>query len=97
MRIARVLLYTLICLSAAVAQTNKGGISGTVFDKSGAVIAAASVPVLPVGVAATVSFFLVGFTASAPVLRQPVPAKARIGAQARSSRQLIGCPRRQCP
>lgn len=44
-------LLTLVCLSAvaAFAQTNRGGITGTIFDKTGAVIPGATVTVTNVG------------------------------------------------
>jgi Carboxypeptidase regulatory-like domain len=46
--IARLFLITL-CASIAVGQTNRGGITGTVFDKTGAVIPGATVIVTNIG------------------------------------------------
>lgn len=36
-------LMTIICAAVSIAQTNRGGISGTIFDKAGAVIPGATV------------------------------------------------------
>lgn len=44
-----ILLSALVWVGAVVAQTNKGGISGTVFDQQGAVIPAATVTITNVG------------------------------------------------
>jgi hypothetical protein len=46
--IARPFLIAL-CASIAIAQTNRGGITGTVFDKTGAVIPGATVIVTNIG------------------------------------------------
>jgi outer membrane receptor protein involved in Fe transport len=43
------LLVTIICAAIAVAQTNRGGISGTITDKNGAVIPGATVIVTNIG------------------------------------------------
>src|SRR5262245_17154384 len=48
-RIISFVLATLFPFTVAFAQTNRGGISGTVFDKNGAVIAGATVTVTNVG------------------------------------------------
>lgn len=44
-----ILLSALVWVAAVVAQTNKGGISGTVFDQQGAVIPSATVTITNVG------------------------------------------------
>ena len=38
-----------VCAAGAIAQTNRGGISGTVFDKTGAVVPGAQVTITNVG------------------------------------------------
>jgi hypothetical protein len=49
MKIIRILAAMFISATALVAQTNKGGISGTVFDQTGAVIPGATVVVTNIG------------------------------------------------
>jgi hypothetical protein len=43
------LFITMVCAAFIFAQTNRGGISGTVFDKTGAVIPGAQVTITNVG------------------------------------------------
>ncbi len=43
------LLIAIVCASAILAQTNRGGISGTVFDNNGAVIPGATVTITNIG------------------------------------------------
>lgn len=45
----RTLAAVLLCAAAVCAQTNKGGITGTVFDKTGAVISSATVTITKIG------------------------------------------------
>ena len=49
MRPIRILAIAFICAAVAVAQTNRGGISGTVSDQSGAIVPGAAVIVTNVG------------------------------------------------
>jgi hypothetical protein len=49
MRIVQTLVFIVICAIVAIGQTNKGGISGTVFDPHGAVVPGATVTVTNVG------------------------------------------------
>lgn len=49
MRLTRVFIATVFSVCAAFAQTNKGGISGTVFDPNGAAVAGATVTVTNLG------------------------------------------------
>src|SRR5438552_14048464 len=49
MRLLRVIAVVLLCAVAGIAQTNKGGISGTVFDSNGAAVPGASVTVTNLG------------------------------------------------
>src|SRR5262245_61869201 len=44
-----VVLPILLCGAAASAQTNRGGVSGTVFDRTGAVVPGAQVTIINVG------------------------------------------------
>ncbi len=69
---ARLPFTLLVCLSAALAQTNKGGISGTVFDKLEAVIPSATVTITNLGTGASIRLTTSESGAfSAPVL-EPV-------------------------
>src|SRR4030095_9871644 len=43
------LFIVMVCAAFVLAQTNRGGISGTIFDKTGAVIPGASVTITNVG------------------------------------------------
>src|SRR5262245_63199363 len=43
------LFIIIVCAAAAIAQTNRGGISGTVFDKTGAVVPGARVTITNTG------------------------------------------------
>src|SRR5262245_53111656 len=43
------LFIIIVCAAAAIAQTNRGGISGTVFDSTGAVVSGASITITNVG------------------------------------------------
>ena len=54
MPIARLPLTLLVCLTAALGQTNKGGISGTVFDKLGAVVPSATVTITNLGTSSAI-------------------------------------------
>src|SRR5437660_794707 len=45
MRLLRVIAVVLLCAVAGIAQTNKGAISGTVFDSNGAAVPGASVTI----------------------------------------------------
>ncbi len=49
MKLIHLATLTLFFISAALAQTNRGGISGTVFDKTGAVLPGATVTIANVG------------------------------------------------
>src|SRR5437879_9853196 len=49
MRLLRVAAVVLLCAFAGIAQTNKGAISGTVFDSNGAAVPGASVTITNVG------------------------------------------------
>src|SRR6185436_2523310 len=49
MRKIRTLTLVLLCAVAVVGQTNRGGISGTVVDSSGAVVHGATVTITNVG------------------------------------------------
>src|SRR5262245_43488799 len=49
MRPVRILALALLCVVAALGQTNKGGISGTVSDSAGAVVPAATVTITNLG------------------------------------------------
>src|SRR5437879_13670929 len=49
MRSISILVIVLSCAAAAIGQTNKGGISGTVMDANGAAIPGASVTVTNLG------------------------------------------------
>ena len=51
---ARLLFAVAVCASATLAQTNKGGIAGTVFDKLGAVIPSATVTITNLGTSAAI-------------------------------------------
>src|SRR3989475_909306 len=49
MRLLRVIAVVLLCAVAGIAQTNKGAISGTVFDSNGAAVPGASVTITNLG------------------------------------------------
>src|SRR5437016_5237238 len=49
MRLLRVIAVVLLCAVAGVAQTNKGAISGTVFDSNGAAVPGATVTITNLG------------------------------------------------
>src|SRR6059058_3271329 len=49
MRLLRVIAVVLLCAVAGIAQTNKGGISGTVFDSNGAAVPGATVTITNAG------------------------------------------------
>src|SRR5438876_6403413 len=49
MRLLRVIAVVLLCAVAGVAQTHKGGISGTVFDPNGAAVPGATVTITNLG------------------------------------------------
>src|SRR5205085_3626519 len=49
MRAMRILTFVLLFAAAAVGQTNKGGISGTVLDQNGAAIPGATVTITNLG------------------------------------------------
>src|SRR5947209_18535329 len=49
MRAMRIFLFVLLFAVAAVGQTNKGGISGTVLDQNGAAITGATVTITNTG------------------------------------------------
>src|SRR6187402_1512301 len=49
MRALRILGVLVLCVIATNAQTNKGGISGTVMDPNGAAVPGASVTVINIG------------------------------------------------
>src|SRR5262245_7698692 len=49
MRLAKTVVFVLICAIATLAQTNQGGISGTVFDPNGAVVPGATVTITDLG------------------------------------------------
>src|SRR5262245_66417133 len=48
-RFASGLFIAIVCAAIVFAQTNRGGISGTVFDSTGAVVSGASVTITNVG------------------------------------------------
>src|SRR5262249_49343180 len=48
-RLTSGLFITIVCAAIVFAQTNRGGISGTVFDSTGAVVSGASVTITNVG------------------------------------------------
>src|SRR3989442_15274335 len=49
MRLLRVIAVVLLCAVAGIAQTNKGAISGTVFDSNGAAVPGATVTITNLG------------------------------------------------
>src|SRR5437764_6468125 len=49
MRVLRVIAVVLLCAVAVIAQTNKGAISGTVFDSNGAAVPGATVTITNLG------------------------------------------------
>lgn len=49
MRLVKTVVFTLVCSVAVWAQSNKGGISGTVFDQNGAVVPGATVIIIDLG------------------------------------------------
>lgn len=49
MRLIKLVVVVLICAIVALAQSNQGGISGTVFDQNGAVVAGATVIITDLG------------------------------------------------
>ena len=49
MRFVSMLMVALFCSTLAIAQTNKGGISGTVVDQNGAAVPNATVTVTNLG------------------------------------------------
>jgi len=49
MRLVKAVVFTVICSVAICAQSNKGGISGTVFDPNGAVVPGATVVITDLG------------------------------------------------
>src|SRR5205823_13641851 len=49
MRLLRVIAVVSLCALAGIAQTNKGGISGTVFDSNGAAVPGATVTITNLG------------------------------------------------
>ena len=49
MRPLRVIAVVLLCAFAGIAQTNKGAISGTVFDSNGAAVPGATVTITNLG------------------------------------------------
>ncbi|HET6976417.1 MAG TPA: TonB-dependent receptor [Pyrinomonadaceae bacterium] len=55
MRLVKAVVFTVICSVAVFGQSNKGGISGTVFDPNGAVVPGASVVITDLGTQKTVT------------------------------------------
>lgn len=55
MRLVIAVVFTVICAAAVLGQSNKGGISGTVFDPNGAVIPGAQVVITDLGTQKTVT------------------------------------------
>src|SRR5438094_6375265 len=75
-----VFLPVLICVSACLAQTNKGRISGTVFDKQGAVIPGATITVTNTGTSESIKLTSSeSGTYSAPLL-DPVTYRLTVAA-----------------
>ena len=49
MRLVKAVVFTVICSVVVLGQSNKGGISGTVFDPNGAVVPGATVVITDLG------------------------------------------------
>jgi hypothetical protein len=85
MRSIRILTAILFCALTVAAQTNKGGITGTVFDKTGAVIPSATVVVTNIGTNESLTLTTSsGGTFSAPLLD---PVEYRITVEAAGFRK----------
>lgn len=81
MRRICLLFSLLVYVSASLAQTNKGGISGTVFDKSGAVVASAAVTVTNVGTNESIRLTTSESGAFSAPLLEPVYYRVTVEAQ----------------
>ena len=55
MRLVKAVVFTVICSVVVLGQSNKGGITGTVFDPNGAVVPGASVVITDLGTQKTVT------------------------------------------
>src|SRR6185503_652026 len=49
MRIVKIFVFLIVCVSAVLGQTNRGGISGTVVDQNGGAVPGASVTITNIG------------------------------------------------
>lgn len=80
-RVFCVFLCSTVAVAVASAQSNKGGIQGTVFDETGSVVAAATVVITNIGTGQTMRLTTTtSGTFSAPVL-DPVEYKVTVEAQ----------------
>jgi hypothetical protein len=55
MRLVKAVVFTVICSVVVLGQSNKGGISGTVFDPNGAVVPGATVVITDLGTQRTLT------------------------------------------
>ncbi len=81
MRLVHTVVMVLVCSIAIFAQSNKGGISGTVFDQNGAVVPGATVVITDLGTLKTITVTTSESGSYALRLLDPVTYSVRVEAQ----------------